>query len=513
MLSTAFLLFTPFLLAAPASAVPRLVRDDVAPQCAVVTVTKTETVWATDPTQTPAAIPQAPAIEGPGVSPLAFTEKYNPASPQSALANPTIGLDSAPSPALVPAGPVPVAPIPAANANVSAGTIPPSTYRNSLYFTNWGIYGANYQPQQIPAGQVSHILYAFADIASDGEVKSSDAYADFQKRYETDSWNDQGNNAYGCIKQLFLLKKKNRQLKVLLSIGGWTYSPKFPPVAATEAGRLKFAQSAVKLVQDWGFDGIDIDWEYPVNAAEAQHFVLLLQAVRQALDSLAAQHSPGYRFLITIAAPAGSSHYNVMDLAGMDPYIDAWHLMAYDYAGSWDSTSGHQSNLYANGANPQSTKFSTEQAVRDYLARGIPASKIVLGMPLYGRSFEATTGIGQPYNGIGAGSIQSGVWLYRDLPRPGAQEAFDDVAQASYSYDPATKELISYDTVTSAVAKARYLVGRGLGGAVFWEASGDKTGSSSLVGTLAGQMGRLDPTENLLSFPASQYDNIRAGMP
>jgi len=302
-------------------------------------------------------------------------------------------------------------------------------------------------------------------------------------------------------------------LKVLLSIGGWTYSPKFPPIAATEAGRQRFASSAVKLVQDWGFDGLDIDWEYPANPTEAQNFVLLLQACRQALDNYAAQHAPGYHFQITIAAPAGSQHYSVMNLGAMDKYIDAWHLMAYDYAGSWDSTSGHQANIYADTTNPQSTKFSTEQAVRDYIARGIAPSKIVLGMPLYGRSFETTGGLGQPYNGIGQGSLQPGVWLYRDLPRPGAQEVYDDIAKASYSYDPSRKELISYDTVASAIAKAQYILKRGLGGSVFWEASGDKKGKDSLIAVLAEQMRGLDRSPNLLSYPASQYENLRNGMP
>ena len=343
--------------------------------------------------------------------------------------------------------------------------------------------------------------------------KTSDSYADLQKHYPTDSWNDQGNNVYGCVKQLYLLKKKNRGMKVLLSIGGWTYSPKFPPVASTESGRQKFASTAVKLVKDWGLDGIDIDWEYPANPTEAQNFVLLLQACRQALDNYASQYAPGYHFWITIAAPAGPSHIKDMDLEGMDPWVDAWHLMAYDYAGSWDSTSGHQANIYANGDNPQATKFNTEAAVRAYLVRGISPSKINLGLPLYGRSFEATTGLGQPYNGIGQGSIQSGVWLFKDLPRSGAQETYDDVAKASYSYDASTKELISYDTVSSAVQKAQYLMKKGLGGAVFWEASGDKTGANSLVGTLTTQFGTLDQTPNLLSYPASQYDNLRAGMP
>ncbi|KPM45464.1 Endochitinase B1 [Neonectria ditissima] len=382
--------------------------------------------------------------------------------------------------------------------------------RNVLYFTNWGVYGADYQPQQIPADKVTHLLYSFLDIASDGTVKSSDTWSDIDKHYSTDSWSDSGNNAYGCVKQLFLLKKQNRRFKTMLSIGGWTYSSKFAPVAATSATRKQFASSAVKLLADWGFDGIDIDWEYPVDSVEANNYVLLLKEIRTALDAYSTASSLNYRFIITIATSAGPAHYNTMNLAGMDPYVDAWHLMAYDYAGSWDTLSGLQANVYKSTAVPKATPFNTDQAVADYIAKGIAPSKIVLGMPLYGRSFTNTAGLGKPFSGVGG---DNGIYLYRDLPRPNTRTKVSTQAISVFSYDETKKELVTYENIATAKLKANYIKTKGLGGAVYWEASGDKTGSDSIVRTVAGNLGGLDMSLNMLSYPKSVYDNIRAGMP
>jgi chitinase len=322
-----------------------------------------------------------------------------------------------------------------------------------------------------------------------------------------------GNNVYGCVKQLYVLKKKNRQMKILLSIGGWTWSTNFPAAASTTITRSTFAKTSVTLMRDWGFDGIDVDWEYPSDATQAANFVLLLKAVRSELDAYAAQYAPGYHFLLTIASPAGPSNYNKLNLKAMSDVIDSFNLMAYDYAGSWDAYAGHQSNLYPNPGNPLSTPFSTQTAISDYIRAGVPSKKIVLGMPLYGRAFENTDGLGKPYSGVGGGSWENGIWDYKVLPRPGATELLDSVAGASYSYDSGSRTLVTYDTPAVVRNKVSYIKNMGLAGSMFWEASGDRTDGNSLISTTWNVLGGMDSGPNLLSYPNSQYVNLAAGMP
>jgi chitinase len=214
----------------------------------------------------------------------------------------------------------------------------------------------------------------------------------------------------------------------------------------------------------------------------------------------------------------------------MTPYLDFYNLMAYDYSGSWDSIAGHQANLKQSNSNATSTPFSTVAALNYYINDGgVPSSKMVIGMPLYGRTFANTGGPGTPFQGNGGeGSIETGIWDYKDLPRTGGKEFMESTAQggcgASWSYDRTKRIMVSYDTVAMVEEKAKFVKDWNLGGGMWWEASGDLGGKSasksdgSLIGTFVdGVSGPTDKglerVANVLDFPESQYDNLKAQFP
>jgi chitinase len=193
------------------------------------------------------------------------------------------------------------------------GGFAPGSKRVVGYFAAWSVYGRNYHVPQIPAAQLSHVNYAFAKISQAGLIELGDPYADVDRFYPGDSWAPGA--LRGSFHQLQILKAAHPQLKTLISVGGWTWSGNFSTMAATAAARQAFAQSCVQFVVQYGFDGVDLDWEYPVSGglpgnqtspADAANYTLLLAAMRSALDAQSAVD--GHQYFLTIGAPAGPAN-------------------------------------------------------------------------------------------------------------------------------------------------------------------------------------------------------------
>jgi chitinase len=324
---------------------------------------------------------------------------------------------------------------------------------------------------------LTHVNYAFARVSDQGECILGDEYADTQFLYHDDP-PDQA--PAGNFRQFQLLKEKYPHLKTLISVGGWSWSDQFSDAALTADSRATFARSCVAFMTQYGFDGIDIDWEYPTGGGlvpgagrpeDTANFTLMLAELRAQLDAQGAQD--GVHYLLTIAAPTGPGNYAGIQLGQIHPYLDWINVMAYDFHGSWDATTNFNAPLYGTAADPGS---NTDAAMTAYLAAGIPAEKLVVGVPFYGHGWQGVAdhnhGLYQP----ASGPTEPDSFSYRDLvtnyldryPR-----YWQDEAQVPWLYSAEDQIMISYDDPESLAIKAAYVKERGFGGVMFWELSQD----------------------------------------
>jgi len=407
----------------------------------------------------------------------------------------------------------------------SARSAPPPTSGSSAlvasyvkvgYFTQWGIYRRNFLVRNVHtsgmAAKLTHINYAFANVGADGrcfeanQAGVGDAWADYQKRFKAGESVDGVGDVIsqplaGNFNQLRKLKAMYPQLKVQLSIGGWTWSKYISDAALTAASRQAFVASCIDLFlkgnlpligtsphggpgSAYGvFDGFDIDWEWPgsegnpgnvIRPEDKQNLTALFAEFRRQLDEYGAQ--TGRTFSLTAFLPADPARVAAgVEVASAMSYLDFATIQGYDLHGAWEPVTNHQGQLFSPAADPSPERFSVDLAVRTYLAGGAPAAKLVIGIPYYGRGW---TGVGKGNNGLyqsssgpARGTFESGVDDYKKVVAKSGPRFYDAAAVAAWLFDG--RNFWSYDDPQVISAKTAYIKSNGLGGTMMWSLDGD----------------------------------------
>jgi chitinase len=424
--------------------------------------------------------------------------------------------------------------------SVTTSDVVGSGYAKVGYFVQWGIYGRQYFVRNLDttgaAAELTHLNYAFANIdpvnltCLQGVTKGTtanpqdpnqgdgagDAEADYSRPFSAaqsvDGVADTGWEALrGNYNQLKKLKVKYPNLKVLISLGGWTYSKYFSDVAATDAARKKFVSSCIDVYIKGNlptynaaggpgsaagiFDGIDLDWEWPgaeghagnhVAAGDKANNTLLIAEFRKQLDALS---TTGKRYQITAFTPADPAKVDAgWDLPEVAKSLDIFNVQGYDFHGagsdnSWEpNRTGHAGNLFTDVDDPYSFHFSDEVAIDKYLNAGVNPRKLTIGLAFYGRGWKGVTDGGkhgdwQAATGAANGQFaeEAGTRGYSNLIAgvPNCTVYHDEQAGATSCFTGNGGEWWTFDDTWSIGKKTAWLKSKGLLGAMIWEMSGD----------------------------------------
>ncbi len=296
------------------------------------------------------------------------------------------------------------------------------------------------------------------------------------------------------LAQLGRLKGKYPRLKINLSIGGWG-AEGFSDVSFYREWREKFVENVMEWMEKYDFDGVDIDWEYPVDggggmiksrAEDRENFTKLMEELREGLICL--RNKTGKSYSLSFAAGAFEEYLSWIEPTKLARIVDYVNLMAYDFYGPWTQTTGHISNLFLSKFDPEGKEgISANRAVKFFLRAGFPSRKIVLGVPFYGRAWEGVenvhNGLYQPYSvaleGMDYGEIKA------LIPQEKLQRYWDEEAKAPFLYNGDL--WISFEDPQSLRIKCDYIKKNNLAGIMFWEYT-------------------LDPQKELLNV---LYENLR----
>ncbi|MEU1124324.1 glycoside hydrolase family 18 protein [Streptomyces sp. NPDC005899] len=407
-------------------------------------------------------------------------------------------------------------------------------YRTVGYFTQWGVYGRDFQVKDLEtsgtAAKLTHVNYAFGNVSAEGKCFTgnvpgeADAWADYARPLDAagsvDGVADTDTQPLaGNFNQLRELKAAHPGLKVMISLGGWSWSTHFSDAARTAASRKALVSSCIDLYIKGNlpvdgarggpgaaaglFDGIDIDWEWPGSAGDTdtvyrpedkRNFTALVHEFRTQLDAYAKSRRGGKggprHYELSAFVPTAPEKIDAgFDVRRIMRDFDFVNLQGYDFHVSGEAATAQQSALYAKG------DFSVDGTVRDWVRRGAPARKLVVGMPFYGQGWTGVTGggdgLGQPAAAPAPATYAAGYEDYKALKKladSGRYTVHRDRRNGhAWLFDGTT--LWTYDDPQVLRAKTSYIRDRGLGGAMFWSLDGD-TEDGELITAVDRGLGR-----------------------
>lgn len=331
------------------------------------------------------------------------------------------------------------------------------------------------KPSSIPARYLTHLSYAFAQLSVEGEVVTLPGeYGDSTALIINGTSAKCTGKATGNMDELWQLRQSNPHLRTLLAIGGWgeRKSGPFRQATATAENIERFTKSAIRLMINYGFDGLDVDWEYPSGSGDTEQLLRLLQSLRQALRSV----GDGKKYLLTVCGPIQAGLVRYYPLMEISKIVDWVNVMSYDYSADSTTQTAHDAPLFASRLYPPPDGQSINATIQAYLSQGIPARQLILGIPAFGYLFTKVPQ-GNRLNSARSPGVADHISYQKILAARSSssyQQFFDETAMASWMYNPTKKELITYtDYQRDLPARLEFVRQRQLGGVMIWSVDQD----------------------------------------